>query len=60
VNKTRQRVISLEDAGKVLAACPDTQWRLLFALSRFGGRRCPSEHLALKWRTWIGSMAESG
>lgn len=27
----------------------DAQWRLLFALSRFGGLRCPSEHLALRW-----------
>lgn len=37
------------DAQKVLDACPDAQWRLLFALSRFGGLRCPSEHLALRW-----------
>ena len=29
--------------------CPDAQWRLLFALSRFGGLRCPSEHLGLRW-----------
>jgi hypothetical protein len=27
--------------------CPDNQWKLLFALSRYGGFRCPSEHLAL-------------
>ena len=33
----------------VLAACPDAQWRLIFALSRYGGLRCPSEHLALRW-----------
>ena len=33
----------------MLEACPDAQWRLLFALSRFGGLRCPSEHLSLRW-----------
>ncbi len=49
VNKSRQRFISVADAMKVLDSCPDTQWRLIFALSRFGGLRCPSEHLALKW-----------
>ncbi len=36
-------------AQKVLDACPDNQWRVLFALSRYGGLRCPSEHLALRW-----------
>ena len=48
-NKSRMHFIRREDAAKVLAACPDAQWRLLFALSRYGGLRCPSEHLALKW-----------
>ena len=33
----------------MLEACPDAEWRLLFALSRFGGLRCPSEHLGLRW-----------
>ena len=47
-NKSRFHFISMEDAYKVLDACPDAQWRLLFALSRFGGLRCPSEHLALR------------
>jgi integrase len=49
VNKSRQRFITRQDSQKVLDACPDAQWRLLFALSRYGGLRCPSEHLALKW-----------
>jgi integrase len=47
-NKSRFFFVSMEDAYKVLDACPDSQWRLLFALSRFGGLRCPSEHLALR------------
>ena len=48
-NKARMYFVTREQAAKVIAACPDAQWRLLFALSRFGGLRCPSEHLALKW-----------
>ena len=48
-NKARQYFVPRETAQKVLDACPDSQWRLLFALSRYGGLRCPSEHLALKW-----------
>ena len=38
-----------ETIAKVLAACPDIEWRLIVALSRFGGLRCPSETLALRW-----------
>lgn len=48
-NAERFAFITREVAAKVLAACPDAQWRLIFALSRFGGLRCPSEHLALRW-----------
>ena len=48
-NKGRYYFVSRDEADKVLAACPDAQWRLLFALSRYGGLRCPSEHLALRW-----------
>lgn len=48
-NSDRQFYLSREDAQKVLDACPDAEWRLLFALSRYGGLRCPSEHLLLKW-----------
>lgn len=47
-NRERFFFITRDVAYKVLEACPDAQWRLLFALSRFGGLRCPSEHLALK------------
>ncbi len=48
-NPERSFFIPLEDAYKVLEACPDAEWQLLFALSRFGGLRCPSEYLALEW-----------
>jgi integrase len=33
----------------VLAACPNPEWRVIVALGRYGGLRCPSETLALKW-----------
>ena len=49
VNSSREHFIGPEDTLKLLAACPDSQWRLIVALSRFGGLRCPSEHLALTW-----------
>ena len=48
-NKSRDYFLTAADARKVLDACPDAEWRLIFALSRFGGLRCPSEHLALRW-----------
>lgn len=55
-NRDRDCFVTREEASKVLDTCPDLQWRLLFALSRFGGLRCPSEHLALKWADvdWTG------
>jgi hypothetical protein len=41
--------VTREMAAKVLDACIDNQWRLVFALARFGGLRCPSEILHLRW-----------
>ena len=48
-NRTRDYFVSRDEADAVLKACPDAQWQLLFALSRYGGLRCPSEHLGLRW-----------
>lgn len=48
-NRARQHFIDTDTARRVLAACPSNEWRLLFALSRWGGLRCPSEHLRLRW-----------
>jgi len=55
-NRRRFYFISRDEADRVIAACPDAQWRLLFALSRYGGLRCPSEHLSLRWENidWAG------
>jgi len=45
----RAEVLSPEEYRRVVEACPDREWRLIIALSRYGGLRCPSEHLALTW-----------
>lgn len=49
VNKARQVFIDRETIAKVIDAAPDAEWRLLIALSRFGGLRVPSEALTLRW-----------
>jgi len=49
-NKDRQFHVGQEVIFRVIEAAPDAEWRLLIALSRFGGLRCPSEHLALRWQ----------
>jgi integrase len=48
-NRDRDRFVTREEAAAVLEGCPDAQWRLLFALARFGGLRVPSEPLGLRW-----------
>ena len=48
-NAARSFFVAREVAAVVLDACPDNEWRLIFALSRFGGLRCPSETLELRW-----------
>jgi len=48
-NQTRYYFVSQEESWAMLNACPDAEWRLIFALCRFGGLRCPSEVLRLTW-----------
>ena len=48
-NSKRFYYIRGQEAEAVLAACPDAEWRLLFALARYGGLRVPSEALQLRW-----------
>jgi integrase len=48
-NPARQVFVSREPIARVLDAAPDAEWRLLIALSRYGGLRVPSEALALTW-----------
>lgn len=49
INTERQRFVSQADIQKVIEACPNAQWRLIFALSRYGGLRIPSELYGLTW-----------
>lgn len=49
-NDSRFFYVSPETAQAVLQACPDSEWRLVFGLARYGGLRCPSEVLGLKWQ----------
>jgi integrase len=49
-NPQRFYFVTREETQKVIDACPDAQWRLIVALSRYGGLRCPSETLSLTWR----------
>ena len=49
VNKSREYFITPEVTEKIIAACPDAEWRLIVALARYGGLRTPSETYALQW-----------
>ncbi len=67
-NSDREHFIDRATADKVMAACPNLEWKLIFALSRYGGLRCPSEHLALRredvdfehGRLWVRSSKTEG
>ena len=48
-NKEKERFVTEPESQRILNACPNAEWRLLFSLCRYGGLRCPSEVLALKW-----------
>ncbi len=48
-NLSRRFIVTPDMAAAVLDACPDVEWRVLFALARYGGLRIPSEALALAW-----------
>ena len=40
-NKARMFFVSEEISQKVLNACPDAEWRVIFSLARYGGLRTP-------------------
>ncbi|MEQ1905598.1 MAG: tyrosine-type recombinase/integrase [Pirellulaceae bacterium] len=48
MRQDRQRFITREETDRLMDACNPT-WRVIVALSRYGGLRCPSEVLSLRW-----------
>ncbi|HBB74755.1 MAG TPA: hypothetical protein DC048_09945 [Planctomycetaceae bacterium] len=49
INDERIAYVTAADVELVIAACPDNDWRLTFALPRYAGLRFPSEVKDLKW-----------
>ena len=49
VNDNRRQYIPAETIYKAIDVAPNAEWRLIIALSRFGGLRIPSELVTLKW-----------
>ncbi|MEQ9206640.1 MAG: tyrosine-type recombinase/integrase [Phycisphaerales bacterium] len=56
-NEGRKHYLPPEEALKLIDAAPDADWRCIIALSRFGGLRCPSEVLTVRWGDidWAGN-----
>ena len=48
-NRNRDFFVDPELTKKVLTACPSIEWKLVFALPRYAGLRCPSELHGLRW-----------
>lgn len=46
---TRERIVTLEETERLLAAAPSLQWRLLIGLARYAGLRVDSESHRLTW-----------
>lgn len=42
-------MVARETYFKLLEYCPSQEWRVLMALARYGGLRCPSEAMRLRW-----------
>ena len=55
-NPSRLFFVNRETSQKVLDACPNLQWRLIFSLARFGGLRIPSELIGLQWNDVLWSQ----
>ncbi len=48
-NPDKMFFVTRDIAQQVIDACTDAEWRLVFALARYGGLRVPSEVVGLRW-----------
>lgn len=48
-DENRKVFVERDVVQNIIDAAPDAEWRLIIALSRYGGIRTPSETLALQW-----------
>jgi integrase len=45
----RKHFITQEETERLIDSCPSEDWRAVVSLARYGGLRCPSEVLSLRW-----------
>ena len=48
-NRERLHYVTPETAAKLIDSAPNPDWRCIIALARWGGLRCPSEVLRVRW-----------
>lgn len=49
INRKNDRFVTMDEYQRLLDRCPCLEWRVIIALARIGGLRCPSEVLRLRW-----------
>ena len=49
VNRKKDRLITDKEINKLLEASPTQEWRVIIVLARYGGLRCPSELMPLRY-----------
>ncbi len=56
IRLSERRFVTRQETDKLLDACTNHDWRTIVALARYGGLRCPSEVLSLRWQDidWDG------
>lgn len=50
VNTAKQHYVDRKTIEAAIKSCVDLEWKVIIALSRYAGLRCPSEHVRLRWK----------